>query len=167
MGYNFRAYDPTQPYLLPPSLDDWLPQNHLARFISDAVDQDGSVRFVARVQSKRPRVSLHRVPHPLCRRAIEVQGSTFARPPPSILASAAPCEGFHFGELQHWGCAAPRNQVCSGSVKQTGFRKDTTERGKSLQPARNDSGKDMDPDLDGLRLDCQPAGRKSAAKRLT
>jgi len=56
MGYNFRAYDPTQPYLLPPSLDDWLPQNHLARFISDAVDQDGSVRFVARVQSKRPRV---------------------------------------------------------------------------------------------------------------
>ncbi len=39
MGYNFRRYNPKQPYLLPPSLDDWLPENHLARFISETVDQ--------------------------------------------------------------------------------------------------------------------------------
>ena len=39
MNYNFRSYNPKQPYLLPPSLDDWLPQNHLARFISEIVDQ--------------------------------------------------------------------------------------------------------------------------------
>jgi transposase len=38
MNYNFRSYNPQQNYLLPPSLDDWLPENHLARFISDAVD---------------------------------------------------------------------------------------------------------------------------------
>ena len=32
MGYNFRTYNPKQPYLLPPALDDWLPQNYLAAF---------------------------------------------------------------------------------------------------------------------------------------
>lgn len=39
MNYNFRSYNPNQPYLLPPSLDEWLPQDHLARFISETVDQ--------------------------------------------------------------------------------------------------------------------------------
>ncbi len=39
MGYNFRSYNQRQSYLLPPSLDKWLPQNHLARFISETVDQ--------------------------------------------------------------------------------------------------------------------------------
>lgn len=39
MNYNFRSYNPKQLYLLPPSLDDWLPQDHLARFISETVDQ--------------------------------------------------------------------------------------------------------------------------------
>ena len=32
----FRHYDPTQSFLLPPSLDDWLPEDHTARFIADA-----------------------------------------------------------------------------------------------------------------------------------
>jgi len=35
---RFRHYDQSQSFLLPPSLDDWLPQNHEARFISDVVD---------------------------------------------------------------------------------------------------------------------------------
>jgi hypothetical protein len=35
---RFRAFDPHQILLLPPSLDDWLPQDHLARFIADLVD---------------------------------------------------------------------------------------------------------------------------------
>jgi len=38
MAYNFRGYNPNQLLLLPPNLDDWLPQEHLARFISDVVD---------------------------------------------------------------------------------------------------------------------------------
>ena len=38
MGYNFRGYKPSQLLLLPPNLDDWLPQTHLGRFISDVVD---------------------------------------------------------------------------------------------------------------------------------
>jgi transposase len=39
MNYNFKSYNPNQPYLLPPSLDNWLPQDHFARFISETVDQ--------------------------------------------------------------------------------------------------------------------------------
>jgi len=34
----FRRYDPDQSFLMPPSLDDWLPQDHTARFIADVVD---------------------------------------------------------------------------------------------------------------------------------
>jgi len=38
MAYNFRDYNPHQLLLLPPNLDDWLPQQHLARFLSDVVE---------------------------------------------------------------------------------------------------------------------------------
>lgn len=36
---RFRAYDPEQPYLLPPAPRDWLPEGHLALFVHDLVDQ--------------------------------------------------------------------------------------------------------------------------------
>lgn len=36
---TFRAFDPHQVLLLPPSLDDWLPEDHLARFVADLVDE--------------------------------------------------------------------------------------------------------------------------------
>lgn len=35
MGKSFRACDLDQMYLLPPSLQDWLPEDHLARFIAE------------------------------------------------------------------------------------------------------------------------------------
>lgn len=35
---RFRSFDPHQVLLLPPSLDDWLPQDHLARFVAELVD---------------------------------------------------------------------------------------------------------------------------------
>lgn len=35
---TFRHYDQHQSFLLPPSLDDWLPEDHVARFISEVVD---------------------------------------------------------------------------------------------------------------------------------
>ncbi len=38
MGTRFRPYQPDQPYLLPPSPRDWLPEGHLVYFISDTVD---------------------------------------------------------------------------------------------------------------------------------
>lgn len=39
MAKTFRSYLPDQDFLLPPSLRDWLPENHLAYFVSDIVDQ--------------------------------------------------------------------------------------------------------------------------------
>jgi transposase len=36
---TFRAFHPDQGLLLPPSLDDWLPAEHLARFIAELVDE--------------------------------------------------------------------------------------------------------------------------------
>ncbi|WP_148236706.1 IS1182 family transposase [Intrasporangium calvum] len=39
MRKTFRAFAPDQDLLLPPSLDEWLPADHLARFIADLVDE--------------------------------------------------------------------------------------------------------------------------------
>src|SRR5271167_1981071 len=39
MGKPYRAYLPEQDLLLPPSLRDWLPEDHLAYFVSDVVEQ--------------------------------------------------------------------------------------------------------------------------------
>jgi transposase len=39
MGKTYRAYLPEQDFLLPPSLRDWLPEEHLAYFVSDVVEQ--------------------------------------------------------------------------------------------------------------------------------
>ena len=38
MGKSFRSDDLNQSLLLPPSLHDWLPENHLARFLVDVVE---------------------------------------------------------------------------------------------------------------------------------
>jgi len=37
-GKTFRAYEPDQLLLMPPSLADWLPDDHLARFIDEVVE---------------------------------------------------------------------------------------------------------------------------------
>jgi transposase len=39
MAKKFRPYVPEQELLLPPNLHDWLPDNHLAHFVSDVVDE--------------------------------------------------------------------------------------------------------------------------------
>jgi transposase len=39
MAKTYRPYLPEQDLLLPPSLQDWLPEGHLAYFVSDVVDQ--------------------------------------------------------------------------------------------------------------------------------
>lgn len=36
---TFRRYDPAQSFLLPPSLDDWLPGDHTARFVAEVVEE--------------------------------------------------------------------------------------------------------------------------------
>jgi transposase len=39
MGFQFRTCTLDQPLLLPPSLQEWLPEGHLARFIADVTEQ--------------------------------------------------------------------------------------------------------------------------------
>jgi len=39
MSKTFRPYDPDQTFLMPVSMKEWLPPNHLSYFISDVVDQ--------------------------------------------------------------------------------------------------------------------------------
>jgi hypothetical protein len=40
MGTSFLPYDPNQPYLLPPSPSDGLPEGCLALFVSEVVGLD-------------------------------------------------------------------------------------------------------------------------------
>ena len=52
MSQQFVPYEPHQGLLLPPSLDDWLPQGHLARFISETVDQLDLAGFYAKFRER-------------------------------------------------------------------------------------------------------------------
>jgi len=36
---RFRVCSHDQPFLLPPSLQDWLPENHLARFVAEVINE--------------------------------------------------------------------------------------------------------------------------------
>jgi len=38
MAKTYRPYDPDQLLMLPPSLREWLPAEHLVYFVSDLVD---------------------------------------------------------------------------------------------------------------------------------
>jgi transposase/IS5 family transposase len=55
MPSNYRAYQPEQSYLLPPSLSDWLPEEHLAFFISEVVDEMDLSAFYGRHEESDPR----------------------------------------------------------------------------------------------------------------
>ncbi|BDT65874.1 IS1182 family transposase ISKpn6 [Comamonadaceae bacterium OS-1] len=55
MSTSYVAYHPEQQQLLPPALQDWLPQGHLAYFISDTVDNLDLSVFHARYASGGPR----------------------------------------------------------------------------------------------------------------
>src|ERR1700692_2521865 len=39
MGKSYRPYYPDEELLLPPSLREWMPEDHLAYFVSDVIDQ--------------------------------------------------------------------------------------------------------------------------------
>jgi hypothetical protein len=49
MGKSYRPYHPDQEFLLPPSLREWLPENHLVYFVSDVVDNLTCRRWMRRM----------------------------------------------------------------------------------------------------------------------
>jgi transposase len=50
---TFRPYDPDQMFLMPASLREWLPKEHLAYFISDLVDQLDLSEIMSRYEEER------------------------------------------------------------------------------------------------------------------
>ncbi len=50
MSKTYRPYDPDQQLLLPAALREWLPDDHLAYFISDVVDQLELLEITARYE---------------------------------------------------------------------------------------------------------------------
>lgn len=54
MPREFRRYEPDQTLLLPPSLRDWLPEDHLAFFLSDTIDALDLDAFDARYGDAGP-----------------------------------------------------------------------------------------------------------------
>lgn len=57
MGTTFRPYSPDQELLLPPSLNEWLPEGHLAYFVSDVVEELDLSAFYARYEGSGRRNS--------------------------------------------------------------------------------------------------------------
>ena len=60
MAQNFIACDREQELLLPPSLREWLPEDHLAWFVLDAVaelDLERSTRPIAATAGAPPRTT--------------------------------------------------------------------------------------------------------------
>ena len=52
MSKTYRPYDPDQQLLLPAALQEWLPDDHLAYFISDVVDQMDLSEITARYEQE-------------------------------------------------------------------------------------------------------------------
>ena len=50
---TFRPYQPDQLLLLPPSIQEWLPEGHLARFVSEVVDELDLSKIEARYDEER------------------------------------------------------------------------------------------------------------------
>jgi transposase len=55
MGKQYKSWTPEQPFLLPPSPLEWLPEGHLAHFILDVVGELDLSSVEGAVQSKDPR----------------------------------------------------------------------------------------------------------------
>ena len=53
MSNAYRSYDPDQQVLLPAALQEWLPDYHLAYFISDMADQLDLSEITARYEGER------------------------------------------------------------------------------------------------------------------
>ncbi len=53
MSKTYLPYDPDQQLLLPAALQEWLPEDHLAYFISDIVDQLDLSEIAGRYEQER------------------------------------------------------------------------------------------------------------------
>jgi transposase len=47
---TYKPYDQGQGYLIPPSVDELIPKNHLVRLVSEVIDQMGIERLLRKYQ---------------------------------------------------------------------------------------------------------------------
>ena len=59
MSKTYLPHEPDQQLLLPAALQEWLPDDHLAYFISDVVDQLDMSEVTARSAGLRPWLCLY------------------------------------------------------------------------------------------------------------
>ncbi len=55
---TFRPFNPDQVLLLPASLDDWLPAEHLARFVAELVDEHPGQEVASELPLRHASVAL-------------------------------------------------------------------------------------------------------------
>lgn len=55
MGKCYRPWNPEQPFLMPPSPTEWLPEDHLAYFVLETVGELDLGAIESRLQEKEPR----------------------------------------------------------------------------------------------------------------
>ena len=77
MSKTFRPYDPDQRLLLPAALQEWLPPDQLAYFISDVVDQPDFSAITARYQGEERELGIHRA---TVRKYLDADGPPTRRP---------------------------------------------------------------------------------------
>ena len=84
-GKSYRAWSPDQPFLLPPSPGEWLPEDHIARFVLELVRELDITAIETTIQSKDPRGE--RPYDPRMMMGLLVYGHVFpqvVRPTPSV-----------------------------------------------------------------------------------
>jgi len=52
---NFRQVDRQTGFLLPPSVDEWLPERHLARFVVEVIDRLDLPALAGRIAARARR----------------------------------------------------------------------------------------------------------------
>lgn len=57
MKKTFRPYNQKQLMLFPPSVEEWVPENHLARFVNETVEANGPVGDPEGVRTGISRIS--------------------------------------------------------------------------------------------------------------
>ena len=95
MAKTYRPYVPEQALLLPPSLREWLPEDHLAFFVSDLIDQ----MDLSAITTAGPPVIQERLHH----RLASLSACAIASPRRSRLGTY-PVHPPFFAALPLWTC---------------------------------------------------------------
>ena len=84
MSKTFRPYQPDQMLLMPVALQEWLPSDHLAYFISDVVDQLDLGEILSRYEQEERGYPPY---HPVMMVKVVVYASVLKCPPPEASIS--------------------------------------------------------------------------------